>query len=127
VFLVFWLVARAQLLQTRDGRTEAAPGDTAPLRSSLADTSAPVDPDSPPVTLKLMPAFFDGDYCPVHKRVLLITGCSDRLMWYANLIGQEVPYLGRWDNDKHYKSREPAGYVNIVKYSDAIVINKEIT
>lgn len=71
------------------------------------------DPDGPPVASK-------GCY-----RVLLITHCSDPMMWYAKLVGQEVPYLGEWKAEKCFKSKEPAGYINIVKFADARVILKE--
>jgi hypothetical protein len=41
-------------------------------------------------------------------------------MWYAGLVGELVPFL-REEHDC-YLSREPAGYVNIVKKSDAEVV-----
>lgn len=53
-------------------------------------------------------------------RNLKITGCSDGLMWYAGLVGELVPFL-REEHDC-YLSREPAGYVNIVKKCDAEVV-----
>ena len=51
------------------------------------------------------------------ERRLLITGCSDPLMWYANMVGQVVTLLGV--DDEYYWSREPAGPRNIVKLADA--------
>lgn len=51
---------------------------------------------------------------------LLITGCTDPLMWYANLVGQKVPFVKKFNDC--YLSREPAGYSNIVKFSDAELI-----
>lgn len=57
------------------------------------------------------------------KFVLLITGCSDPYMWYAKMVGQTVPYLGEWnDTPDVYKSREPAGYINIVRKTDAMIV-----
>ena len=56
----------------------------------------------------------------VSKR-LLITQCSDSMMWYANKIGQEVDFI-REESDC-YISREDAGFVNIVKKCDALVLN----
>lgn len=53
-------------------------------------------------------------------RKLRITGCSDRSMWYAGLIGKLVPFIG--EDREEYLSREPAGYVNIVKKADAKVV-----
>lgn len=50
-------------------------------------------------------------------RVLRITGCKDPLMWYADKVGQHVPYVGRWP--EAYVSREPSGYINRVEFSDA--------
>ena len=47
-------------------------------------------------------------------------------MWYAGIVGQRVPYLGEWrDAPDVFKSREPAGYVNIVKKTDATVVDSE--
>lgn len=47
-------------------------------------------------------------------------------MWYAGMVGQRVPYLGEWrDAPDVFKSREPAGYVNIVKKTDATVVDSE--
>jgi hypothetical protein len=53
-------------------------------------------------------------------RELLITRCSDSLMWYAGMIGQRVPLL-RIEADC-YLSREPAGWTNIVKTTDAEIV-----
>lgn len=53
---------------------------------------------------------------------LRITQCKDPLMWYYKLVGQEVPFLGVWPGEG-YKSREPAGFVNIVKFSDAEMVD----
>lgn len=54
---------------------------------------------------------------------LLITKCNDSLMWYSKLVGQTVPYEGEWsDAPDVYKSREPAGYINIVKKTDAVIV-----
>ena len=52
---------------------------------------------------------------------LLIKQCPDKLRWYADLIGQTVPYLGTMDNGEH-KSREPAGYINFVQIEDSKII-----
>lgn len=55
-------------------------------------------------------------------RELRITGCTDRSMWYSSLVGALVPFL-REEHDC-YLSREPAGYVNIVKKADAEVVGE---
>lgn len=53
-------------------------------------------------------------------KVLEITGCSRPGMWYANKIGQRVPYCGYWVEG--FSSREPAGYTNLVLFEDAQVL-----
>ena len=52
---------------------------------------------------------------------LLITGCSDSMMWYVDKINQEVSLI-REESDC-YLAIEDAGYVNIVKKCDAIILN----
>lgn len=54
-------------------------------------------------------------------QMLRITQCHDPLMWYADLVGQIVPFCGKWR--EAYKSLEPAGYLNQVKFEDAEVVN----
>jgi hypothetical protein len=54
-------------------------------------------------------------------KALLIKQCPDPLMWYAGLVGQAVPYLDDY-GDGTFKSREPAGFANIVKHEDAEVV-----
>lgn len=55
------------------------------------------------------------------QKKLLITKCSDPLMWYADKIGQVVPYLG--EKYGFYTSREDAGHTNVVNMDDAILID----
>lgn len=55
------------------------------------------------------------------KRMLMITGCSNSSFWYAGKVGDVVRLLGL-DGDE-YITREPAGFVNIVKHCDAEVVN----
>lgn len=52
--------------------------------------------------------------------MLQITQCKDPLMWYADKVGQLVPMLGAWAEG--YKSKEPAGYINIVRFEDARIV-----
>lgn len=54
-------------------------------------------------------------------KMLKINQCPDPLMWYHGFVGQTVPYLGVWPGEG-YKSREPAGYKNIVKFDDAEIV-----
>ena len=53
-------------------------------------------------------------------KMLRIVACKDPQMWYANQIGDLVPYCGRWR--EAYKSLEPAGYLNRVEFEDAEVV-----
>lgn len=43
------------------------------------------------------------------------------MRWYADLVGQTVPFLG--DVGGEYRSREPAGYINFVQYADAEIVD----
>lgn len=52
---------------------------------------------------------------------LLIKQCKDPMRWYVNLIGKEVPFLG--DMRDEYRSREPSGYINFVRYEDAEIVD----
>jgi hypothetical protein len=54
---------------------------------------------------------------------LLITKCSDSLLWYRDLVGEYVPLLREYDDC--YMSREPAGYANIVRKEDAKLVEDE--
>lgn len=56
----------------------------------------------------------------VGMQMLRITQCRDPLMWYAGLVGELVPYCGRWR--EAYKSLEPAGYLNRVEFDDAELV-----
>ena len=44
-------------------------------------------------------------------------------MWYADLVGKEVPLLR--EIAEGYLSREPSGHTNIVKREDAEIIEEE--
>ena len=54
-------------------------------------------------------------------QMLEITGCSRPGMWYADKVGQRVPYEGKWPEG--FFSREPAGYANLVLFEDAKVVD----
>lgn len=58
-------------------------------------------------------------------RALLITSCSDPHMWYAGQVGQVVA-LVREEADCYW-SREPAGFVNIVRKQDADLVEVNCT
>lgn len=55
------------------------------------------------------------------KRMLMITGCSNSSFWYAGKVGAVVDYLGL-DRDE-YITREPSGFVNIIKVADAELVD----
>lgn len=55
------------------------------------------------------------------KQMLMITGCSNSSFWYAGKVGAVVDYLGL-DRDE-YITREPSGFVNIVKLGDAELVD----
>lgn len=48
---------------------------------------------------------------------LLIKACADPQRWYADKVGQCVPFLG--ESYGEFKSREDSGYINFVQYEDA--------
>lgn len=56
----------------------------------------------------------------MQMQMLRITQCRDPLMWYASLVGELVPYCGKWR--EAYKSLEPAGYLNRVEFADAEIV-----
>ena len=56
-------------------------------------------------------------------KMLRITQCHDASMWYAGMVGQLVPLVGKWP--EAYASREPAGYINRVEFADAEVVDFE--
>lgn len=53
---------------------------------------------------------------------LLITDCSDSLMWYAKHVGDTVDLVREYDDC--YMSREHDGYANIVLKKDACIVEK---
>ena len=54
------------------------------------------------------------------KRELRIIGCSDPLMWYSHKVGKSVPFVRELEDC--FISREPTGYVNIVRKEDAEIV-----
>ena len=54
---------------------------------------------------------------------LLIKQCPDGMMWYRDKVGRTVPYEGRWPEG--FKSREDAGYINIVRFEDAEIVGED--
>lgn len=59
-------------------------------------------------------------------KAIKILRCSDSMMWYRGMIGQNVVLARPADYDQDvYWSREPAGYLNIVDKSDAEIVTLE--
>ena len=50
---------------------------------------------------------------------LIITRCTDHLMWYRHLTGRVVPIVRDLPAEHCWLSREPSGLTNIVRYHDA--------
>ena len=55
------------------------------------------------------------------KKMLMITGCSNSSFWYAEKVGSVVDYLG--SDRGEYITREPSGFVNIIKFPDAELVD----
>lgn len=72
-------------------------------------------------------AEIDRPTVPAAVPMLLIERCRDPLMWYAGLVGQLVDNLGMYP-EGDWKSREPAGFTNIVKAGDSrpVVVTVQI-
>lgn len=56
-------------------------------------------------------------------KALLIKKCSDHFLWYSAFVGRLVPFLKEYDDC--YMSREPEGFANIVRLSDASIVDIE--
>lgn len=63
---------------------------------------------------KIVDQQFYGDTC------LRITGCRDPQLWYADKVGQQVPFIGMWP--EAYISRDTGGYINRVEFDDAEIV-----
>ena len=59
----------------------------------------------------------------IPEPMLLIKQCSDPMRWYADKVGERVPYIGSEGDHYEYRSREPAGYINFVLKCDAEVVD----
>ena len=54
-----------------------------------------------------------------------IKQCLDQQRWYADMIGQTVPYHGVVYNPLEYRSRDPNGFVNFVQPEDSEIVEFE--
>lgn len=55
-----------------------------------------------------------------NDKMILITGCSDPLMWYKNEVGNFFALIKEYDDC--FLTREPAGFTNVVRKSDARLV-----
>lgn len=64
----------------------------------------------------------DGSWSMRKKmtKLIQIEQCSDMLMWYADQVGNRVPFIR--EDDQYYWSRDSGGYLNIVLKSDATIV-----
>lgn len=53
-------------------------------------------------------------------KALKIVKCSDPLMWYQDKVGETVQLVREYEDC--YMSREPAGYLNVVRLGDAEIV-----
>lgn len=53
---------------------------------------------------------------------IFITGCNDNRMWYSRLVGCVCDFVRDLPEERCYLSREPAGYTNIVRHADAVLV-----
>jgi hypothetical protein len=53
---------------------------------------------------------------------LIITGCTDPLLWYAERIGKTCEVLRNLPGEACWLAREPAGFSNIVYHRDATAL-----
>lgn len=106
-----------QMLSTSHEPPDTAMDDTTtPPEATGPGTDSYGAASAPPVTHKMDRQIASG--LIIASSVLRITQCPDPNMWYAKYVGCYVPWLGTWTDG--YKSREPAGFVNIVKIDDAV-------
>lgn len=66
-------------------------------------------------------AMTNGDGSNISGPRLRIDQCPDPMMWYADKVGQEVPFVR--EDDDAYWSREDAGFINRVEKEDATPIH----
>lgn len=53
---------------------------------------------------------------------IIINKCDDSMLWYSNKIGEQLDIVKELSNV--YLCREDAGYVNIVKKTDATFLKQ---
>lgn len=97
----------------------------APRPSTLATDTPPTPTGALPCVSDSAPAIYiapsgQAVLADYDEWVLRIVQCRDPLMWYAGMVGRYVEYCGRWTEG--FKSREPSGLINVVRYTDAQLV-----
>lgn len=54
-------------------------------------------------------------------KMLKIKSCSDPMMWYSDKVGGTFSLIGEMKGEG-YATREPDGYINVVRYDDAEIV-----
>lgn len=60
---------------------------------------------------------------PLKTQMLRIIGCSNSSYWYAGKVGQVFRHMGYDQEASEFITREPSGYINIIKAADAEVVD----
>lgn len=55
-------------------------------------------------------------------QLLVITQCTDHLMWYSDKVGQCVPLIRDLPQERCWLARQPEGFSNIVRHADALLL-----
>ena len=53
---------------------------------------------------------------------LVIHRCTDSLLWYWHLVGRCVPLIRDLPSECCWLAREPSGFSNIVRHTDALLL-----
>ena len=67
-------------------------------------------------------------YCGIGSDIVTaikINSCSDSLLWYSGLVGKYVPFVRQLLSENCFISREQDGYTNIVRLTDAELVEVE--
>lgn len=58
-------------------------------------------------------------------KAIKINSCSDPMFWYRKYVGTLVPFVRDLSLEGFYLCREPDGYSNIVRITDAEIVEVE--
>lgn len=56
-----------------------------------------------------------------NDKMILVTGCSDSLMWYKTEVGSFFALIKEYEDC--YLTREPSGFTNIIRKQDAKLVS----